>query len=450
MIDTVILVVVDCLRADHVGAYGYSRPTTPRLDRWAGQGVLWEQAHSTSCWTRPSVTSILTGLYPIEHGVHRGIRRATGDGQAAADAYLSARPTLAERFARAGWRCAALTDNAQLAPFCGLSRGFEPYEWNLRKADAKLAALSEWLRAEPRRPAFAYLHLMEAHWPYQPRRRHVALFGGDRDSMWFAEHSARDLGRLRREVSRGAASLSGGEVDQLVNAYDGAVRRLDGKLKRLEELLAHLGRLDRTALVLTADHGEEFMEHGGIGHGQTLYEELIRVPLIARFPDGPAGRRIPEPVSLVDLADTLLGAAGIHDEWSRTDLLAAEAPRRPVVAELLLRNRYLQTVQAGRWKLLRRYRLPASACPGGWRPPADPRELADLPARRKLFDLETDPTESLNRSRSPFVEAEMKQLNRLLDEWWVDACASPIRSAGAEVAVDPATVERLRDLGYLE
>lgn len=449
MTENVILVVIDCLRADHVGAYGYGRPTTPRLDRWADQGVLWERAHSTSSWTRPSVTSLLTGLYPTQHGVQRGVKRRDSQQPATTFSYRAAHLTLAERFQRRGWRCAAFCHNEQLAPFSGLQRGFDVYRWDLRGADAILAALGEWLSSEPQRPAFAYLHFSEAHWPYKPRRRHVALFGGDRDQNPLYERTGRDLGHLRLALRRGETTLSEGEIKQLTQLYDGAIRRLDGKLAALEHLLDEFGCAERTALVVTADHGDEFLDHGAIGHGHTLYEELTHVPLVLRSSDGRRGLRIPQPVSLVDLADTLVRLAGLEDEAGRRDLLQPGAATGAVVSELQLGRRYVQTLHDGDIKLHRRYRfeIDPATCKLS---PARLRRSAPFAVSDRLYDLASDPGEKNDLAVGADHAQHKARMGEALDRWWQEASVLESEPADSEVAVDEVVVQRLRDLGYLE
>ncbi|MEK6677087.1 MAG: sulfatase-like hydrolase/transferase, partial [Planctomycetota bacterium] len=233
----ILLIVIDCLRADHVSRYGYDHPTTPTLDELASRGTLWTRAHSVSSWTKPAVTSLLTGLYPREHGAYQGIKRSKGRSWATTDVLVTAQPTLAESLTAAGWRCGAFLNNAQLDEFTRLNRGFERYTSDAGQADRLFGIFEEWLRAKPGNPWFAYLHLLEAHWPYKPRRRHVALFGGNRDTNRFREFSARDFGRLRHSVHQGEKNLTDNDREELIQMYDGAVRRLDGKLRTLLKTL---------------------------------------------------------------------------------------------------------------------------------------------------------------------------------------------------------------------
>jgi len=326
----VLLIVIDCLRADHVRAYGYDRETTPTIDRLAAEGTLWEKAYSASSWTKPSVTSLLTGLYPSEHGAFEGIKRSKGKHRVTTDVLSSYRPTLAEMFSRNGWRCGAFINNAQLGEFSRLDRGFDRYVPNAGKADHLIGLFRSWLEEDVDKPFFGYLHFLEAHWPYKPRRRHMRMFGGDRDTNCFRDYSARDFGKLRRAVSRQQETLSEQQLAQMIQMYDGAVRRLDGKVKLLLAMLKERGLDDRVSVVVTADHGEEFLEHGRIGHGQSLYEELTHVPLVAWSPGERGGIRRGEMVSHVDLGGTLLTMAGVEHDWSGCDLRSAAGPSAPV------------------------------------------------------------------------------------------------------------------------
>lgn len=457
MLRGIIVVVIDCLRADHCSAWGYGRATTPTLDKLAAGGIRWTSAQAASSWTKPSVTSLLTGRYPSEHGVYEGIKRrrlqpaaAGDDGRWHTDRIVTTDvlperiPTVAERLSALGWRCGALINNAQLGQFSGLSRGFECYQPTAGKADMILAALGDWLDAEPDRPFFAYLHLLEAHWPYKPRRRHVRAFGGDRDTNPFAAYSARDFGRLRRAISRGQAALSEQELHDLVVLYDAAVRRLDGKLKLLLAALEQRRLRDSVALFVTADHGEEFLDHGRIGHGQSLYQELVHVPLVAQVPGGPVGQVVESPFSHVQLPELWMSLARADSETAGHHLLTA-APNRPVVSELRVRRRYEQALRDGRWKLIRRYRFADDAARG-----RSPRALVrDGQARveLELYDLQRDPHEQHDLSRDPRYAETLRRLVAQLDAWWDDL---EVAQESCEQQVDRDLEQRLRALGYVE
>lgn len=444
----VILAVIDCLRADHVSAYGYPRATTPTIDALAEKGVLWENACSTSSWTKPSAASYLTGLYPSQHGAFEGIKRSKGR-LTSTDVVRCERPTLAERFVQHGWRCGAFINNAQLGQFTGLDRGFECYEPESGKADRLLKGFSTWLDREPQRPAFAYLHFLEAHWPYKPRRRHVRMFGGDRDTNQFRDYSARDYGRLRRSISRGEQTLRPDQLEHMIQMYDGAIRRVDGKIKLLLQMLAERDLREQTALFVTADHGDEFLEHGKIGHGHALYDELTHVPLIASLPNAAAGVRHAEPVSLVDLPDTLLAVAGAND--ADHNLLEPGARTRPAIAELRVRRRYTQSLRAGDWKLHRRFTFDADAPSyDGRRPPHELVRTAPHKVEVELYDVQADPGEQRDLAAAPGRRAVRERLTAELDEWWQRTQCTQAGGPAGEVELDDVVVQRLRALGYVE
>lgn len=447
----VLVITIDCLRADHVSAYGYPRDTTPTLDRLAESGVLWEQAHSTASWTKPSVTSMLTGLYPTQHGAFEGLKRNKGRLTVTTDTFNGKHPTLAERLSAGGWRCAAFINNAQLGQFSGLQRGFDRYMPQAGKADRLLEHFAQWLAEDDGRPVFAYLHFLEAHWPYKPRRRHVALFGGNRDTNYFRDHSARDFGRLCRAISRGGDELPDEQLQQMIQMYDGAVRRLDGKLKVLLNLLEQRGVREETALFVTADHGEEFLEHGKIGHGQALYNELTHVPLIASLPGGPVGRRIRTPVSLVDLSDTVARVAGVEREDGAANLLDAPHTLSPVVSEIRIRRRYTQAIRVGDWRLHRRYTFERQEDPDALR--QRPHELlGSVPhtVRHELYHVGDDKDEQINLADEPICREARERMIAEMDAWWSRAIAAIDDGPAREVEIDSTVVQRLRELGYVE
>lgn len=451
MVRCALLIVFDCLRADHVSCYGYPRATTPTMDALAAKGVLWEQAYSTSSWTKPSVLSLLTGLYPSQHGGFEGVKRSKGRSGVTTDALRPTTTTLAERLSASGFRCGAFINNAQLGPFTGLNRGFEAYVPNAGKADRLIGLFSDWLGQGKGQPSFAYLHFLESHWPYKPRRRHIALFGGDRDTNLYRDYSARDFGRLRRALSHGDATLVGGALEQMIQMYDGAVRRLDGKLKVILSVLDELKLRDRTALFVTADHGEEFLDHGQIGHGQSLHEELTHVPMIASIPSGLTGVRRRLPVSQVDVAPTLLDWLGVEANGGERNLLAEESGSRPVFGELRIRNRYMQTIRRGEVKLHRRFKFQMPA--EGGSPTSPPTEWpASLPhtVQQALYHISTDPHECVNLAEDEAHASECADLGAELDRWGEGLRVEPGEDSMHEVEIDSRVVQRLRDLGYID
>ena len=309
----VVLFVIDTLRADRVGAYGYERRTTPRLDALAAEGVVFEQAYAPAPWTLPSVVSLMTSTFPCEHGV-------VVDGQQ----LNPARATLAERLRDAGWSTGSLHANAYAGRASGLERGFGHSEL-LPHADGE--AVDAWLDSIPGGPFFLYLHNVEPHDAYVASTDMVARFGavtpGDRSRINRLLRSYRQLTRVdfdagrapgttdnsaeQRSIMTQIRSLSG----KLGILYDADVRLADVRLGSVVDALQARGMWDEVLFIVTSDHGEEFSEHGGFQHDQSVYEELIRVPLVIRFPGGEfGGTRVAGAASLVDVLPTLASRCG--------------------------------------------------------------------------------------------------------------------------------------------
>jgi arylsulfatase A-like enzyme len=360
----VLVYVVDCLRADHVGAYGYPRPTTPAIDRLARDSVLFEAAQACASWTKPAVGCLLTSLYPVFHGA-----RTVDD---ALDPEVA---TLAEAFRAEGYATAAWIANPFVsAPAFGLTRGFErvvqvldkPEAVNINDLPADAGVITRrvtaWLEANARRRFFLYLHSLDLHAQY--RRR--------------PPFDRRFLSRERRAGER------------QLDLYDNELAANDYEIGRLLDALARLRLYDRTIVVVTADHGEEFSEHGFTRHGHTLYQGLLHVPLIVKLPRSEQrGRRVADTVSSIDLAPTLLAAAGLPrpSGFQGESLLAAGGPptNRVVFAEQLSPKESLYAGRRGRFKhVLQFLPEPGEASYDLAADPAETRELAEAPeeARR--------------------------------------------------------------------
>ena len=433
----VVVWLVDTLRADHLGCYGGPRPTSPRLDRLARDGVLFENVHAASNWTQPAVAALFSGRLPGAFEASFGSPLPAGV------------PLAAERFAEAGYDTAGFTCTVATAARFGFGRGFREYEeldelldMDARKkrtdavygADRLVAAATRFLerRAQPppdQRPFFLWLHSVDPHAPY----------GGPRAAESFA--SAYD-GPIDGSVeSIAQASRSGyayTEADRrhVADLYDDDVRFNDEQLGRLVDELERLGLLEDTLLVVVSDHGEELWERGALGHGNTdLHAELTHVPLVLHWPAGlPAARRVPALVGGIDLLPTLLELCGLPalpeaDGVSRAGLArGADGAGAPVL--LVDRCRPQDPGSALRtadWLLH-----------GG-----------DDPALAGLFDLRADPAETLDLSAGRAAEAErlreaLSGLRARRDAAWTAA-----GGGGAAVPPDAATLEKLRALGYL-
>ncbi|HPQ69668.1 MAG TPA: sulfatase [bacterium] len=294
----VILISIDTLRADRLGCYGYTKGITGMMDFWAERGVRFEKAYATSPWTLPSHASAMTSLYPTEH---RAIDEKINIDIDA--------PMLAEQMKKAGFNTAAFVSHYYLSAEYGFDRGFNDFYIKPNaKADEMIAKTTKWLKANKDESFFVFLHLFDPHTPYQPppdyAKKHYPT-----DTKVYVSGETKDV----IEVMQTWPSERAKEIKRALSAlYDGEIDFVDNQLEVLFKWLQQ-NKLDQnTVIILMADHGEEFMEHGMMEHGFTLYEEQVRVPFLWYFPAGlPGGKVVDAPVSLVDLMPTLLDFLGL-------------------------------------------------------------------------------------------------------------------------------------------
>jgi arylsulfatase A-like enzyme len=300
----VVLYVADTVRADHLSIYGYRHATSPNLERLARGGVVFDRAVAQSSWTRPATASILTGRYPADHGA-----------VTLRDRLRPGTPTMAELFREAGFASAAFVTNVNVADRFGFGRGFDTFEYLAEDLDAPRVHASAddlharalgWLATHGERPFLLYLHATDAHAPYRPPAGQATRF---RDPGLVPTIDATvPLGRLHDRP----ALLTAPNLAFLRSLYDGEIAALDEAIGRLLARLEDLGVSDRTVVVFVADHGEEFLDHGGLEHGRTLYDEAVRVPLVIAVPGSPdAGRRSAALARQIDLLPTVLDLCGI-------------------------------------------------------------------------------------------------------------------------------------------
>ena len=418
-----LLISIDTLRPDFLGSYGYERPTSPSLDALAASGVVFETALATSPWTLPSHGSLFTGLYPRRHGV---LDESSG---------LSDQiPVLAEQLSGAGFDTVAFVNSHYLSDWYGLERGFAEHRYAVElptpEGPGVVGAWArEWLASQPREPFFLFLHFYEVHSDYRAlplyREQFERPYDGPLDGST-AQLIAFRLGRF--DLGENAARF-------LRDRYAAGIRQLDDLLGSLFADLESSGLADRTLVVVTSDHGEEFLEHGDVLHGRTQYEEVLRVPLLFAGPGVPAGVRVSETASLVDVAPSVLAllGQGVPEDLDGRDLAPlwrgtppADWADRRFFAEAdhngALRDG-VRAVRAGSWKLV-----------------AD-RSAASA----RLFDLADDPGE--RRDVSDAHAARAADLARELDAF---AAQPPVAEPEALGEPSREEVERLKALGYLQ
>ncbi len=431
----ILVIVVDTLRADLLPFYGHPSAETPFLSALAEQSLVYENATSTSSWTAPAAASLFTGLYPDQHGVLTGHAAYRQSGSIRRLNRIPAEiETLPEILGRLGYRTFGFADNFNVGQRLGFDQGFDHLE-TLRFSGAdKIQKLLEQAAGEihAAEPWFVYLHYMDPHSPYHmwspwfeaPETSALALPTGG----WPNRFGIHELEWL---AAKGDPTVPGRE--RWRQAWDLGRAAYLSELERLDQLIGMafetLGVDERTLVVFLADHGEEFGDHGDLGHQPKLYEELVRIPLILRLPgtDAPRGRVL-SPVSLIDVLPTLRLQLGL-------DLLQAE-PGVPLPEETEGGERVLfamRTSEESGTTLRCVQRSPYKAI------------FLEGPTGIELYDLSEDPAETRNLARM------QPGLARELVELWEDferRAPRFERAFGEPVLQTPEEDQRLRDLGY--
>jgi arylsulfatase A-like enzyme len=386
VVPDVVLVSIDTLRADHLGCYGYTRPTSPFIDSLAARGLRWAHARSPSPWTLPSHATMLSGLLPHHH-------LAVED-----DLGLPPElPLLAESMAARGFATGGFTSTLFVSRKYGFERGFEHFDdggietsrQNLAGAVTATDVVDEalaWLRQrEPGEPVFLFLHFYDTHYAYDP----PAPF----DTM-FDRAPSRDDPTYKKYHYYLDHPLQPDQLAHQVAQYDEAIRYVDSELERLQEALAVGGRA--ATWVITADHGEELGERGSWGHAHTLYPEQLQVPLII------AGARVTEaavmqPVAgLEDLPATIAALTGAQHPAGDGQILSLTPGANPVAARsFLAETSRFSTRRASLWR-------------DGWR-----LDLDATSGQRALFDTRADPQE-----RTDLAAAQPARVQQLEGQLW--------------------------------
>jgi arylsulfatase A-like enzyme len=459
----ILLVSIDSLRADHVGCYGYACNTTPRLDRLASEGARFATAVSTSSWTLPAHMSLLTGLLPSVHGLQR-----TSSGLDAA------RTLVGEIFRDAGVRTAGFVSSPYLDERYGFARGFETYRnlWGAsdslgasrpdgrvyasahgdRTGAAVIDSATAWLGAHHGEPFFLFVHLWEPHYDYIPPPPYDTLFvaPGPRSALSME-------GFYRNEEIH--AKMAASDLAYVVAQYDGEIAYADALVGRLLDALEALGLAGETLVAVTADHGDEFFEHGGKGHRHTLYDEVTLVPLIVRGPGVRAGVEIAAPASLIDVAPTLLSMSGLprHDEMMGEDLAALLAGRavservatatiggrgesRPLRPAPYAVSELEMTFVPGKRGFCRAFAVRSDR----WKTIRDCTDFVEA------YDLAADPGERAPIAAPDSGDSSPLAISAAL-RGAVDRYAAALPRRGARpVKIEKDLEERLRSLGYVE
>ncbi len=436
---SVILIVVDTLSTGTLGCYGNTRETSPQVDRLAQSGTLFERVYAPSNWTVPATASLVTSLYPSEHGaeVTGEMRSLSGENQL--NHLDNAVTTLAEILNTHNFKTGLFSANPYL--IAGFQQGHEVSEIYRRSATVLNDRAIDWLRGLSGEPFFLHLQYMDLHLPVEPPPEFASLFAVEGDDMtenkvknWAFQRGWDAVGADYEDYRRRKIALN-----------DGAMRYVDSEIERLLLTLEELGLLSDTLIVVTSDHGEEFWQHAaeelemggdprniyGVGHGHAMYEEVVRVPLVISGPGIAEGVRSSTTWSLLDVAPTVLDVLGLEvpAQMRGRSLvpilgLQAEAPK-PWDGLLIESPAYgpnSTVLVAGSHKLITR---------------SDGVEL--------VFDLGEDPEERRN-----LVKVDPETTERLRSQMSALMASMGTAPLAERLKIDEETKNQLRALGYVE
>ena len=436
----VLLVSIDSLRPDHLHSYGYERETSPTIDALAREGTRFNTVVAPTPWTLPSHLTLLTSLPPEAHGVVRdGLR-------------IRRRETtfLAQVFWRAGYTTGGFVSGPYLDADNGFSHGFDHYDdytvakMNFEASHHSVTSpgllrivskwLSEWDRSGHRRPFFIFLHMWDVHYDYTPPPPYDTMFDpdyrGDIDGVNFVHND------------RVSPDMDPRDLAHVIALYDGEIRFTDFNLGKVLDALRTMGVLDDTIIVVTADHGDEFFEHGHKGHAKVLYDETLLVPLVIRFPRRvPAGKAVDAQVRLMDVAPTILSLAGLPEP----DDFGTRRPKGPYAERDLTPFLLSDAADA----------LPELPAFGDIEVADAPRPLASIrtsrqkfifgleePDWQELYDLTRDAPEKENLAGARSVETARLRTR-------IEAFRTGLHAEAERIELSQDQKTRLRALGYL-
>jgi len=426
----ILLLTIDACRPDHFSCYGYSRNTTPNIDKIASEGVLFTQAFSQSAWTTPGMISIFTSLYPPTHGVDAKDRTPKDD--------VLTLPRV-------------LKENGYVAPVLPKFVDIQNY-WHLgfdvvdkeRFSGEEGEDLLKLLEAYKDQKFFIWYHYHGLHLPYNPKNPYDKIFQEDIFSGVSAETEAVTLVKAKSVIKNGSVSFNSTERKVVVALYDGQVRQLDDYMKQLMERMKQWSILDNTLIIITSDHGEELFEHGFIGHASTslnakLYDEIIHIPLIIWWPKKIKHRVAGERVQQIDIMPTILDVLGIPPSeglqgYSLLPSIQGKPANnlRPVFCETILggfqstkemEDVRLRCVRTNEWKLIYTSMPVSNVGSGG---------LGD--GKYELYNLNNDPKEERNIFENhPEVAKELKK--KLFQ--WIETTTSKESSSQPNAGINP-------------
>jgi len=428
----VVLFIIDTLPAEHSSAYGYERSTTPNLKRFSEDGILFKHAVAPSPWTLPSIASIFTGNYPSRHLAGWHLEPYTKEDRQLA-VMRQEMVTLAEMFQNHGYQTVGFFNNPFTHPGYGLKKGFDMYDHvggdnlNIRGAKQTTDDAIRWIDLHGEKPFFMVVHYFDPHLAYNPpidfALPYIAFYEGELKNPFNPELS---------EVRSGELKLSEEDKEFIVGLYDGEVAAVDSQMGRLMGYLRAKKLYDNSLIIVTADHGEEFWQHGGFEHGHSLHREVVEVPLVMKYPGVDyAGKEVSEYISLVDIFPTVaefmkwplpfsIDGVSLYPRAGRLTVLP-----HSLVSENIHYGPQKQAFYADGFKLI----------------------VTRLTGETRVYDLSKDPYEK----NDVFGKVEVPESVKFQIEHIAKNLQEHLEKGTPEAAmIDEETLEKLKSLGYLE
>lgn len=418
----IILISIDTLRADHLGCYNYPRDTSPSVDKFREDAILFRRCTAQSPSTLTSHASILTSLIPSHHGAF------FTRGQALPDNIK----TMAELLKEKGYRTISFNDGGQIAPQFGLTQGFDKYESMSDKLKAEhlnfnriVTKTMTWLDGNPTEKFFLFLHTYETHHPYTPKKRQLKLF----ESNYNGDLNWQITVEMIEKINKGEIKLTEEDKQHIINTYDAEIRSMDESFGLLIDYLKKKKLYDNTLIIFTSDHGEEFGEHGTWAmHSHTLFNDQLHVPLLFKLPQSKfASRKVNHLVLSIDILPTVMDLLGEKisknfEGSSLVPLIKGIPPKKPVFA--ISQRDMQQTYVSAYWSVMTRK----------WK-------LYDA----KLYDILNDPGELKD------IAAAHEELKTSLQKYALKYMKRRDKKfTGKKITLDDELREKLKSLGYLD
>ncbi|MHA1861326.1 MAG: sulfatase [Candidatus Ranarchaeia archaeon] len=427
----IIIFAIDTLRADHLGCYGYHRDTSPNIDRFASKSILLENAYSASSWTTPAFTSLFTSQLPSRHkAVLYPKPKIPQKGT----------PTLAGTLKENGYQTGGFHGGGFVSDDFGLGRGFDSYESSGKNFEDNWEKCTSWIKQCQAQPIFLFFHGFNCHRPYLPPKEF---------DIYFTEYTGNyDASQLYMPNSH--LPLHNEDIKHIIAKYDGCIQYTDYLFGKFQNWLKENHLWDNSIIIVLSDHGEEFLEHGAFDHIRTLYEEVIRIPLIIHYAPLKS-KRLTSPVSITDLFPTIIDLLNIApstetDGKSFLDLISSREDDQqgsPIFFETGYQRKYLKQTETTNLKP-NRPDLLRGVLDNNWKLLLD-SENSPI----ELYNLAKDPHEKDNLIHHKDISESAKLFAKFIDkDIYRNIHYDNLETAGIIDDYKQTIRERLKRLGY--